>query len=76
MNAIRQRNKLEFQLKNLKDFMPLCPNSNILKLTNEIIKINYRLEKIQEFTSEQLFEKIHYQYEIKQSRLNFFKKIN
>ena len=70
MNHITQRNQLEIQLKNYKDFMPLCPSDSLPKLVNEMMKIHCRLEKIREFTLEELVEKVDYQYETKQSRLN------
>lgn len=71
MNHITQRNQLEIQLKNYKDFMPLCPSDSLPKLVNEMMKIHCRLEKIREFTLEELVEKVDYQYETKQSKTNF-----
>ena len=71
MNHITQRNQLEIQLKNYKDFMPLCPPDSLPKLVNEMMKIHFRLEKIREFTMEELVEKVDYQYETKQSKTNF-----
>lgn len=64
-------NQLEIQLKNYKDFMPLCPADSLPKLVNEMMKIHCRLEKIREFTLEELVEKVDYQYENKQSKTNF-----
>ena len=71
MNHITQRNQLEIQLKSYKDFMTLCPPDSLPKLVNEMMKIHCRLEKIQEFTLDQLVEKVDYQYENKQSKTNF-----
>jgi hypothetical protein len=71
MNHISQRNQLEIQLKSYKDFMPLCPPDSLPKLVNEMMKIHCRLDKIREFTLEKLVEKVDYQYETKQSKVNF-----
>lgn len=71
MNHITQRNQLETQLKSYKDFMPLCPPDSLPKLVNEMMKIHCRLEKIREFTMEELVLKVDYQYETKQSKANF-----
>jgi len=71
MNHITQRNQLETQLKSYKDFMPLCPGDSLPKLVNEMMKIHCRLEKIREFTMEELVLKVDYQYETKQSKANF-----
>jgi len=71
MNHISQRNQLEIQLKSYKNFMPLCPADSLPKLVNEMMKIHCRLEKIREFTLEELVEKVDYQYETKQSKSNF-----
>jgi predicted component of type VI protein secretion system len=71
MNHITQRNQLEIQLKNYKDFMPLCPPDSVPKLVKEMMKIHCRIEKIKEFSLEKLVEKVDYQYETKQSKINF-----
>lgn len=71
MNHIRQRNQLEIQLKNYRDFMPLCPPDSFPKLVHEMMKIHCRIEKIKEFTLEQLVEDVVFQYETAQSKSNF-----
>jgi hypothetical protein len=71
MNAISQRNKLEIQLKSFKDFMPLCPPDDLLKLMNEMAKIISRLEKIREYNLKELVSEVPHYYETKQSKLNF-----
>jgi len=71
MNHISQRNLLEVQLKSFKDFVPFCPNDSLQPLLQEIAKIHDRLEKIREFTIEQLVEEVHYHYETRQSKSNF-----
>lgn len=71
MNHITQRNQLENQLKNFKDFMPLCPPESVPKLVNEMMKIHCRLEKIREFTLEELVVKVDCYFETKQSKSNF-----
>lgn len=71
MNHVHQRNQLEVQLKNFKDYMPLCPPDSLPKMVNEMMKIHWRIEKIKEFTVEKLMEKVVCQYETKQSKSNF-----
>ena len=71
MNAISQRNKLEVQLKSFKDFMPLCPLDDLLKLMNEMAKIISRLDKIKEYDLKALVTEVPHYFETKQSKLNF-----
>ena len=71
MNHIRQRNSLEKQLKSYKDFMPLCPNDALPKLMREMSKIHNRIETIKTYDLEKLLTEVPYQYETKQSKLNF-----
>jgi hypothetical protein len=71
MNHIRQRNHLEIQLKNFKDYVPLCPNDSLPKLLQEITKIQNRLEKIREFTIDQLLQDVTVVEDTKQSKINF-----
>jgi len=71
MNHIRQRNSLEIQLKNFKDYVPLCPNDSLPKLLQEITKIQNRLEKIREFTIDQLLQDVTVVEDTKQSKINF-----
>ena len=70
MNHVRQRNQLEIQLKNYKNFVPLCPPDSLPKLLNEIIKIHSRIEKIREFTIEELVKEVDFYFETKQSKSN------
>lgn len=71
MNAITQRNKLDAQLKSYMDFMPFCPRDSFLKLSNEMIKINNRLDKIKCMGLKELMAPVDYQFETKQSKVNF-----
>ena len=71
MNHISQRNALEKQLKNYKDFMPLCSNDALPKLINEMTKIHNRIETIKGYSLEKLVKPIEFQYETKQSKMNF-----
>lgn len=71
MNHISQRNRLEIQLKSYKDFMPLCPPDSVPKLVNEIMKIHCRIDKIKEFTIDQLVEEVQFHYETVQSKSNY-----
>lgn len=71
MNHIRQRNQLEERLKSYKDFMPDCPFDSMPKLVKEMIRIHDRIETIREFTIDKLVKQIEFQYETKQSKLNF-----
>ncbi|URM37179.1 hypothetical protein [Flavobacterium anhuiense] len=71
MNHIRQRNYLEVQLKNFKDFIPFCPNDSLPALLHEMSKIHDRLEKLREYTIEQLVKEVHFHYETRQSKSNF-----
>jgi hypothetical protein len=71
MNHITQRNRLEIQLKSYRDFMPLCPPDSFPKLVREMMKIHYRIEKIREFTLEQLVEEVDVYFDTVQSKSNF-----
>lgn len=71
MNAITQRNRLDATLKSYMDFMPFCPRDSFLKLSNEMVKINSRLEAIKCMTLKELMAPVEFQYEMKQSRVNF-----
>jgi len=71
MNAVTQRNKLEVQLKNYKDYVPFCPLGGLLKLMNEMAIIYLRIEKIKECTVGELMAEVPYYFETKQSKSNF-----
>lgn len=71
MNHITQKNRLEKQLDSYKKFMPLCPNDSLIKLIKEMTIIKARIDKIREFTIEELNDPVVYQFESKQSKLNF-----
>lgn len=51
--------------------MPFCPRDSFLKLSNEMVKINNRLEAIKCMTLKELMAPVEFQYETKQSRVNF-----
>jgi hypothetical protein len=71
MNAISQRNKLEVQLKNYKNFVPFCPSDGLLKLMGEMAKIHLRIENLRECPESKQKENIPFYYETKQSKSNF-----
>lgn len=71
MNLITQRNRLEVQLNNYRDFVPFCPSSKLLPLLNEMIKIHFRIEKIKEYNLEELMKEVPFYFETKQSKINF-----
>lgn len=70
MNAITQRNRLDATLKSYMDFMPFCPRDSFLKLSNEMVKINSRLEAIKCMTLKELMTPVEFQYETANSRVN------
>lgn len=71
MNAITQRNRLEIQLKNYKDFVPICPADSLPKLMNEMMKIHCRIQKIKEYNLSKIMEEVPHYFETKQSKSNF-----
>ena len=71
MNAISQRNRLEMQLKNYKDFVPFCPADALPKLLNEMMKIHARIDKIKEYNLSKLMQEVPHYFETKQSKSNF-----
>ena len=71
MNAISQKNRLEMRLKDLKDFIPFCPNDSLPKLLSEMYKITIRIENIREMTFDKMLEEVPCYYETKQSKINF-----
>lgn len=71
MNHISQRNALEKQLKSYKDFMPLCSNDAMPKLISEMTKIYNRIETIKGYSLDKLVQPVAFQYETKQSKMNF-----
>lgn len=75
MNAKSQRNKLEVQLKNYKDYVPICSADGLLKLMGEMAKIHLRIEELKNNTISKLTTNVPYYFETKQSRLNFMSNI-
>ena len=71
MNSVSQRNKLEVQLRNYKDYVPFCSADGLLKLIGEIAKIILRIENLRECPQSKQKENIPFYYETKQSKLNF-----
>jgi len=71
MNHISQRNRLEMQLQRYMYFMAYCPRGSFLKLSAEMIKIYERIEQLKTIDDEQLHKQVFFQYETKQSKLNF-----
>lgn len=71
MNHISQRNRLEARLKSYMDFTPYCPRDSFLKLSNEMVKISERLDKIKCMSLDELVKEVPSYYDTKQSKLNF-----
>lgn len=71
MNHISQRNQLELQLRKYVKFMKICPENGVIKLSNEISKIELRLNQIREYDLEKLNQTVIFTYETKQSKSNF-----
>lgn len=71
MNHISQRNRLEARLKSYMDFMTICPRDSFLKISNEMVKINDRLDKIKCMSLDELVKEVPSYYETKQSKINF-----
>lgn len=71
MKVTSQRNKLEVQLKNYKNYVPFCSADGLLKLMVEMAKIHLRIEKLKECTESKLKEDVPYYFETKQSKINF-----
>jgi len=71
MNAITQRNKLEVQLRNYKDYVPFCSADGLLKLMGEMARIYLRIEKLKEYSESKLKAEVPFYYETKQSKINF-----
>lgn len=71
MNHITQLNRLTEELQSLKDFMPICPMGKVKKLSYEMIKIKNRIEHIQTMGFDEMIKEVPFQYETKQSRINF-----
>lgn len=70
MNHISQKNALESRLKELKNFVPFCPNDSLPKLLFEINKIINRIEIIREMPFDKLVKEVPFQYEVRQSKSN------
>lgn len=71
MNHITQRNNLEKQKANFIKFMSICPENSVLKLSQELTKIESRLEKLREYDLNKLMQPVPFQFETKQSKLNY-----
>jgi hypothetical protein len=72
MNAITQRNRLEITLKSYMEFAPYCPRDSYLKLSNEMVRISERLEKIKCMTLSELTKQIPEYLDTKNSIINLF----
>lgn len=51
--------------------MSICPEESVLKLAEEIIKIESRLDKLREYDLSKLMTEVVFFYETKQSKMNF-----
>ena len=76
MNHISQRNSLEKQCKSYVEFMKFCPRNSVIKLAQEISRIQARISIIRNMDYQHLQEEVIVQYETKQSKTNFVKKEN
>lgn len=71
MNHISQLNKIEIRLRSYIDFMPYCPRDSFLKLSNEIVKINNRIDIINRMSLSESLQEVISDYDTKQSKINF-----
>ena len=71
MNHITQRNQLEKRLKSYNEFMAICPFESIPKLVQEISKLHNRIRTINSYKVDKLVEPVVFQFETKQSKINF-----
>lgn len=71
MNHVTQLNSLMQLRQKYKDYMSLCPNDKLIKLTKEITKIQLRIEFLQTLKFDDLVKEVPIVIEVKQSRLNF-----
>lgn len=71
MNHITQRNRLEIRLKSYMDFMPYCPRDSFLKLANEMVIINNKIDQIKYMSLDDLIKPVDQYYDKKQSKINF-----
>lgn len=71
MNHQTQRNELEKRLISYRNFMPYCGIDDLLKLSNEIIKIIGRLDKLKELNRLEINKPVLFYFDTKQSKSNF-----
>lgn len=72
INHIEQRQELENLLELYKAYVPFLIGYRIKKLTLEMIKISDRLELLNEMKFDELLKPIAYDYDTKQSKINFY----
>ena len=70
MNHISQRNKIEKQLHDYIKFMPICQPNSVVKLSQEITKLEQRLQEIKKMDLNQLTKEVVFHFETKQSQMN------
>lgn len=70
MNAISQRNRIEKQLQDYIKFMPICPQNSVVQLSQEITKLEQRLQEIKKMDLNQLTKEVVFHFETKQSQMN------
>jgi len=70
LNHITQRNRLETQQRKYIQFMKICSESSVIKLSQEIAKIELRLDQMREYDLNKLMKPFLFQYITKQSKLN------
>jgi hypothetical protein len=71
MNHISQRNDLDTRIKDYVRFMKECPENSVIKLSEEITKMQARVSIIRMMEYQQLRESVTIYFEVKQSKLNF-----
>lgn len=71
MNHVNQLNNLLVLQKKYKDFMPICPNQDVPKLTTELQRITARIGKINTMNIEDAQTEVTVFFETKQSKMNF-----
>lgn len=50
--------------------MPFCPPSKVIRLCNEIIKLQNRVDVLNQKSFDELLKKVEFYYETKQSKIN------
>lgn len=75
MNHVTQLNKLLQQIRLYKMYLSICPDHKISALCIEILKLQNRVEILNQMQADELRKQVLIQYETKQSKMNFISHI-